>query len=117
MDFITRAYTPYYKLPQISHIEIGYAITHKKSKLRVFLSRCYGYCLVNKAEYADHTGWETTKFLPKGPDAEAIFLDSHKLLRAGKRTNGGTVQLCVEDPTKAPACDYHQHRKGEPCPK
>lgn len=57
-----------------SNLELGYKLTHEKSKLGLFLSRCLAFNLTN---YKDEGVWATASRIPKGPDmriiVEAVF--------------------------------------------
>lgn len=108
IDAIIRYLVTQKSSPMICTIELVYKITHMKSKLRGLMSKLHGYAMVN---FPNRAIWATENLIPSGPDSKKITED---FVTAMRDFIWGAARP-FPDPRHAPACDYHQHGKDEPC--
>ncbi|KAH7384763.1 hypothetical protein BKA64DRAFT_711884 [Cadophora sp. MPI-SDFR-AT-0126] len=99
--------------PSAKETAQAYEGTREGSKMRLFMSRCWAYGVLNDK---DSTKWPTSSLVPIGEKSTEILIDGMDHLR-----NMNTVKLAkgkqlMCNPKKAPPCDYHHHGKDEACP-
>ncbi|PVH82575.1 hypothetical protein DL98DRAFT_487740 [Cadophora sp. DSE1049] len=101
------------KRPGAKYWAQAYEGTHEGSKLRLFMSRCWAYGVINQG---DNEKWATCSLAPTGEKAQEILIDGMGLLRNMNNSKLEKGQKLMCNPKYAPACDYHQHGKDEACP-
>lgn len=85
-----------------------YANTSQGCKMRLLAARCFVHRTVGFKQDVNTT-WTNANMEKAAKEQEDLWRDSYALMR-------NTSGLKVLDPLLAPACDYHQHGKDEPCP-
>jgi hypothetical protein len=95
-------------IPSLGSIALGYKLTQSGSKLRIFLAGTLAYVTLRRKKFTDGQ-WETLKVAEKLKTIEDLLEDTLYLM-------GESSGKLSPDPTKQPACDYHQHAKTEACP-
>ncbi|KAF8859532.1 hypothetical protein BDZ45DRAFT_673277 [Acephala macrosclerotiorum] len=96
-------------MPTESEITVCYELTPRKSKLSLFFARCLAWVSLHiSGDRADKL-WtnEGLRDTVKGNDDLSLQFFDLLRFQSGKP---------LPDPREAPACDYHQHTKDEPCP-
>lgn len=93
-------------LPQT---ELAYGITHEKSRLRLLAARTYVFVTLHFSDKVNQGAWTSKKLQETAKRHDDLLLDVLSVMRL----QAGKLRV---DPKYEHICDYHQHRKNEPCP-